>query len=499
MKTNLSRRSLLVGAGTSALVRADSEAEARGSQKLPRDRGGAINTFQVEAFVKAAEEKKLGIHSLMLVKHGKVCAEGWWGPYGPEHPHMLYSLSKSFTSTAVGLAVAEGKLSLSDKVLSFFEKERPAKPDSNLAAMEVRHLLMMGTGHDKDTTGAVLGSPNGDWVKTFLSLPVEHAPGSKFVYNTGATYLLSAIVQAVTRKTVLAYLKPRLFEPLGIQNPTWETCPKGRSTGGFGLSITTEDIAKLGVLLVQKGKWNDKQLLPESWVTAATSKHISNGDPSQPSDWTQGYGYQFWRCRNGIYRGDGAFGQFCIVLPEHQGVIVLTAGSGDLQGIMNAIHEHLVPAFGRPGSTHWFSGPGEPRNLNDRTIATPTGVPTSPMANAVYGKTYHFAENPQKIQWLKVSDKKVVVKTAAAEWKLPYSTMGWARGTAEFPGYLSKKVATHGAWIANDTLALTVVAYETPYIHTLTCQFVGENITLARKTNVGFGPTESPALTGKAS
>jgi CubicO group peptidase (beta-lactamase class C family) len=481
----MNRRAVLKVGGVSGLALAweGSAVEARGEQQLPRGMAGLINTINVEAFVKAAEEKNLGLHSLMLVKEGKVCAEGWWAPYGPEHPHMLYSLSKSFTSTAVGLAITEGKLALSDKVLSFFPKERPTTPDANLAAMEVRHLLMMGTGHDKDTTGAVLGSPDGDWVKTFLALPVEHAPGSKFVYNTGATYMLSAIVQAVTGKTVLDYLRPRLFDPLGIQNPTWETCPKGRSTGGFGLSITTEDIAKFGVLLVQKGKWAGKQLVPEAWVTEATSKHISNGDPSQPSDWTQGYGYQFWRCRNGLYRGDGAFGQFCIVLPEQQSVIVLTSGSNDLQGIMNAVHTHLVPSFGRPGPG--FSGPGGLAGfLKRRTIPTPAGEATSPMASAVSGKTYRFAENPEKIQWLKVR-------------KLPFSATGWARGTAEFPGYVSKKVTTHGVWVAGNTLVLTVAAYETPYIHTLSLQFSGEGVRFKHKVNVSFGPTESPVLEGK--
>ena len=138
--------------------------------------------------------------------------------------------------------------------------------------------------------------------------------------------MLSAIVQKATGKTVLDYLRPRLFEPLGIENPTWETSPQGISLGGYGLSIRTEDIARFGQLYLQKGKWQGKQLVPAAWVEAATARQTSNGS-NPKSDWDQGYGYQFWRCRHGAYRGDGAFGQFCIVMPEQDAVVAITSGT----------------------------------------------------------------------------------------------------------------------------------------------------------------------------
>ncbi len=157
--------------------------------------------------------------------------------------------------------------------------------------------------------------------------------------------MLSAIVQKVTGETVLEYLKPRLFEPLGIADPKWETSPQGISIGGYGLYLRTEDIAKFGQLYLQKGKWNGKQLLPESWVEQATSKQVSNGsDPTK--DWDQGYGFQFWRCRHGAYRGDGKDGQFCIVLPEQDAVIAITANTGDMQAELNIVWDKLLPAFG---------------------------------------------------------------------------------------------------------------------------------------------------------
>jgi CubicO group peptidase (beta-lactamase class C family) len=273
---------------------------------LPRSSPEAqgIDSAGLLAFVEAADQKIDSMNSFMLIRHGHVVAEGWWAPYNAQSPHSLYSLSKSFTSTAVGMAVAEGKLSLSDEVLKFFPDEAPANPSNNLKAMRVSDLLRMSTGQQTEPPRTAAQS----WVKTFLAHPVPFKPGTHFLYNTSATYLLSAIVQKVTGTTVLDYLKPRLFAPLGIERPTWESSPQGVSAGGYGLSIRTEDIAKFGQLYLQQGKWQGQQFVPAAWVEAATARQTSNG--SNPnSDWDQGYGYQFWRCRNGAYRGDGAFGQ----------------------------------------------------------------------------------------------------------------------------------------------------------------------------------------------
>lgn len=504
MKTRMNRRAVLTAGGLSGMALVLGESGGEASQKGPgrllrlAPEQGGLDPNGVLKFLDAVQAQNKELHSVMILRHGKVLAEGWWKPYEPKHPHMLYSLSKSFTSTAVGLVISEGKLALSDKVLSFFPKERPTAPDANLAAMEVRHLLMMGTGHDKDTTGAVMGAADGDWVKAFLALPVEHAPGSKFVYNTGATYMLSAIVQAVTGKTVLEYLKPRLFEPLGIANPTWETCPKGRSTGGFGLSLRTEEIARFGQLYLQKGKWEGKQLVPEAWVAEATQKHISNGDPTQKSDWSQGYGYQFWRCQNGAYRGDGAFCQFCLVLPEKDAVIAITAGSGDYQGILNLVWEHLLPAF-RDGAR---AAPLLSERLQELALPLIKVDPDPRLegfAKFIAGKTYRFESNALKLETLAVAagDLVLTINGQVQRIPIPNSSQGWARARAKLGDYPSPWIASQGGWTKHRELALKVCAYETPYVYTLTCQFVSKGVKFTMKTNVGFGPTESPTLEGK--
>jgi len=258
---------------------------------------------------------------------------------------MLFSLSKSFTSTAAGLAAAEGHFSVEDPVLRYFADDAPANPSANLRAMRVKDLLRMGTGHAVDTLGAVFARRDGDWVRAFLEQPVEHAPGTRFVYNSGATYMVSALVQRTTGKRLLEFLRPRLFDPLGIEGATWERCPKGIDTGGWGLAIRTEDIARFAHLALRRGAWNGRSLVPAQWFDEATRVQIRNGDPAQPSDWSQGYGYQFWRCRNEGFRGDGAFGQFAVMLPRHDVAIAMTAGIGDMQAQLNLVWKHLLPAF----------------------------------------------------------------------------------------------------------------------------------------------------------
>ena len=291
-----------------------------------------------------ASDKINTLHSFMVVRHGYVIAEGWWKPEAADKPHVLYSLSKSFNSTAVGLAIEDGKLNLNDPVLKFFPDDAPAEISDNLKAMTVRDLLTMTCGHDTEPK-SVGGSPT---VKQFLAHPVLHTPGTHFQYNTMGAYTLSAIVTKVTGQTSLEFLRPRLFEPLGIENPEWTTTPRGYSLGGYGLKLCTEDIAKFGQLYLQKGKWNGRQLIPEKWIEQATSKQVPNDQESHTKigvDWRQGYGFQFWRCTHDAFRGDGANGQLCVVIPDKDAVVAITAQTGNFQGEMNAIWDKLFPAF----------------------------------------------------------------------------------------------------------------------------------------------------------
>jgi CubicO group peptidase (beta-lactamase class C family) len=313
---------------------------------LPRDTPESqhIASAGVREFISALESLD-SVHSFMLVRHGYVVAEQWWSPGGPDVLADVWSLSKSFTSTAVGLAIAEERLALTDRVIDLLPEETPGDIDDRLTRLTVRHLLTMTTGHAIESLPDDERLTEQRWAQHVLAQPLQFEPGAHFQYNSGASYLLSAIVQSTTGMSLLEYLEPRLFEPLGIQNPTWLRSPQGIDAGGWGLSIRTEDIAKFGQLYLQRGEWNGRALIPSSWVDEATKRQVSNGDPTMPDDWTQGYGYQFWRCRNDAYRGDGKLGQFCVVMPDQDAVLALTGDLEDMASELNLVWKHLLPAL----------------------------------------------------------------------------------------------------------------------------------------------------------
>jgi len=317
-------------------------AESSLSRSTPEAQG--VDSTAILKFVKAADKELDTFHSFMFMRNGKVVAESWWAPESPDKPHIMWSLTKSFTSTAVGFAQAEGKLSVDDKVLKYFPDTAPMNPSQNLKSMRIRDLLTMTAGHDREPR---VGGSNADWTKLFLAHPVKHKPGTFFRYNTAASYMLGAIVKKTTGEDLVDYLEPRLFKPLAIKKPKWETSPQGLSIGGYGLYLRTEDIAKFGQLYLQKGMWKGKQLIPENWVKEATSRQVdnSNGIVKPKTDWLVGYGYQFWQCRHGVYRGDGKDGQFCIVIPQYNAVVAMTADNRDMQAQLNLVWEHILPAL----------------------------------------------------------------------------------------------------------------------------------------------------------
>jgi CubicO group peptidase (beta-lactamase class C family) len=465
---------------------------------LPRSTPEAqgISSPAVRAFVEAADKDIDSLHSFMLVRHGHVVAEGWWPPYAAETPHMLFSLSKSFTSTAVGIAVAEGKLSVDDPVLKFFPDDAPAEPSTNLKSMRLSDLLRMNTGHQTEPPRR----PTESWAKTFLAQPVPFKPGTHFLYNTSATYMLSAAVQKATGETTLDYLKPRLFDPLGIANPTWELSPQGISTGGYGLSVRTEDIAKFGQLYLQKGKWNGKQLVPEAWVEAATARQTSNGS-NPKSDWDQGYGYQFWRCRNGAYRGDGAFGQYCIVLPEQDAVIAITAGVRDMQAVLNLVWDKLLPAM-KPSALAADEDAAKKlaTTLKGLTLRFPEGKGQEPK---VAGKKYTFPANDGKLEALALESGKdgavtLVARVGGAERRIDCGHKSWTKGRVAWGRLPEQPAAASAAWTADDTLTAKVCFTQTPFVLTIRLKFTGNELRYETEANVGFGPTKDAALVGKA-
>lgn len=476
---------------------------AENASVLPRSRpeSQGVSPSALLAFVDEANRKIDSLHSFMLVRHGHVVAEGWWRPYDPQTRHELYSLSKSFTSTAVGLAIADGKLSLDDPVLKFFPDDAPEKPSKNLQAMRIHDLLRMSTGHQSEPN---VRSSKETWVKTFLSHEVPFKPGTHFLYNTPSTYMLSAIVQKATGKTVLDYLRPRLFAPLGIENPTWGTSPQGISLGGYGLSIRTEDIARFGQLYLQKGRWNGQQLVPAAWVEAATARQTSNGS-NPASDWDQGYGYQFWRARHGAYRGDGAFGQFCIVMPKQDAVIAITSGTRDLQAVLNVVWDKLLPGLG-----------GEPlpdddqhsrqlqAKLKDLILPTPKANASARLPQGVSGKTFSFSANEQKLEAMGLEFSGVggpvtlVCQFNGGESKRIVCGQGeWKKGRLAIGRLADQPAAASGAWTGDGEYTARICLYETPFVFNFRLHFDEKRLRLDWAQNASFSPTNKGQLIGE--
>ena len=309
----------------------------------PSDVG--VPAAAVHAVLDDLDRRELEMHSLMVLRHGHVVGEGWWSPYSADRVHLLYSLSKSFTSTAVGFAVAEGRFRLHDRVVDLLPGHVPDQVDPAVAQLTVHHLLSMSTGHREDTLERAWTLDPDDPVRGFLRIPPEEPVGSRHAYNNPTTHALATIVEEGTGMFLLDYLRPRLLDPLGIGAAHWDTDHRGGALGFTGLHLQTESVAAFGQLLLQDGQWNGQPVLPEGWVALATRKHIDNDDaPAGPVDWRQGYGYQSSMARHG-YRGDGAHGQFCVVVPDADLVVTTTARVDDMQQVLDVLWEHLLPAL----------------------------------------------------------------------------------------------------------------------------------------------------------
>lgn len=310
-----------------------------------------VRASGIMAFLDALERRSdVDPHGLMILRHGAVVAEGWWAPYTAHRVQLLYSVSKTFLSTAVGFAVAEGLFSLDDAIADHFPEFRDGVPAAS-RAIRIRDALAMASGHDTDMATVAIETDPVEPVRGFLLHAPEHEPGTWFAYNQLATFSVATILQRAAGTDLVDYLRPRLLDPLGIGPVSWQQYPPGRSLGFSGLFATVEAIAKLGQLHLDDGRWEGVQLLPEKWAAEVRTRRVATDSEPNP-DWRQGYGYQVWLSRHG-YRADGAYGQFCLVLPAQGAVVALTSASQDTQSVLDAVWQHLLPAFAETGDgTH---------------------------------------------------------------------------------------------------------------------------------------------------
>ena len=438
-----------------------------------------IDAGAVDAFLDVLEGTP-GIepHSLMVLRHGYVIAAGWWAPYNAQRPHALYSLSKTFTATAVGLAVGEGLVRLDEPVISCFPEFAGEITDPRSRSILVRDVAAMASGHRDETWGRAVARDPENPVRGFLLWPPDQDPGSVFAYNQSATYALAAIVQRRTGQTVTQYLRSRLLGRLGAGEVRSEQYPAGQDLGFTGLYATTDTVARLGQLYLQRGAWDGEQLLPAEWVAAATAAQISTHGMDRSPDWQRGYGYQIWTSRHG-YRGDGSAGQFCIVLPDQDAVIAMTAGSttDGMQATLSAAWDHLLPGFSdtplvaaeadcllqsRLAQLAVSAPPAQAGPADDLRWASTTFVPAGGACDQQRSLVAVTIVPGQNLC-------RATLHEVACDLTVVLGNGSWAVAEPAGPGNDALPHACAGGWLDQNTLRFEIIFLETPHRLAVTC------------------------------
>jgi CubicO group peptidase (beta-lactamase class C family) len=472
-------------------------------RSLPEKEG--MRTEGILRFLEEVQAQRIDLHSLMILRHGKVVAEGWRYPYSSGHRHIMHSVSKTFTSAAIGFAVDEKLLTADDRVISFFPDKLPPGVSPFLEELTVRHLLTMSVGQDPAPSFALT---DGDWVKLFLATPIVHRPGTVFLYNSYASHVLSAIIGKVTGQTVFEYLRPRLFEPLEMKDVRWETDASGNSMGGWGMRIRTEDMAKFGQLYLQQGRWKGRQLLSEAWIKEATSVQIYQRDSLTVEEelhdnWAQGYGYQIWRCINNAYRADGANGQFIIVMPGEDAVVVITENTGNTQEVLRLVFKHLQPAM----TNSIYAMKDEDREalqslLSDLSVPDPFRTAEGVELPGDTVRSYAMEANGLQIQsatftFGREGDCRLTLDIAGTSHTLPFGPDTWRYGETakESPYFLSPRrnpaglapfpTAGYGSWASENELRLRLLFTEDYQEETYVCRFDGDRLEMTVDNSAG--------------
>lgn len=491
------KKSLLVVSAVVAFA-----AQAYLPEATPESQG--ISSRAIRAWIDRCEKDVDALHGFVFLRHGRLVAEGYWKPYERDRTHMLYSHSKSFTATAVGFLVDEGKVDLDERVVDVFPEKLPKDPSENLRAMRVRDLLTMNTGSERDSTGPISAASDGDWVRAFMAHPVERRPGTWFVYNTGATYMLSALVERRSGEKLMDFLAKRLFRPIGIEKAWSTTCPKGVACGGYGMNMTTRELALFGQFCLQRGSWDGRRLLSEDWIALMTSKQTETRH-SPDGDWGRGYGFQFWRCvPRGVYRADGARGQYTVVMPEQDAVLSITAGVGDMQKELSLVWELLLPAM--------KDAPLPEDELGREELKGKCASLCLPMVNGakegglsvVMGKEFVFESNGRGIKSVTLSQSAggwdVVVDGPFGVQRIPVGHGEWKYGSLrlekerhESLGALvgEQPTASSGAWTAPDVFTCRTYLCGGPACFDMTLKFTAATLVC----DVKFTAMRSPKFT----
>lgn len=478
----------------------------------------------ISAFLDAVAADGIELHSFMLFRGGAVAVEAFWKPYAPDIPHMLHSATKSWTATAIGLLIDEGRLKLTDRVVSFFPEHLPETVSDNLAAMTVRDLLTMQSGHSTGLSGGEWRGMRESWIRAFFREPVEDVPGRHFMYSSGSSYILSAIVSRITGRRMSELLEERICRPLGMGPIQWDVSPEGVSTGGNGLSCTTEDFLKFGVLHLRDGEWNGQRILSESLVREATRGQVAEvwmgsfdgrrygaRDPAGPraEERREGYGYHWWMAPNGGYFASGLFGQQCLVLPGQDAVIAFTAALAPRdRRLTDHLWRHVFPALGAaPVAT------SEEEALQARIaqlrLPDPAGSARGTLAARIGGRSFAIAPNADGIESVSfefASDAgRFTLRDDRGTHTVSFGLGHGVDGETTMTGHMlhhayqpeRMRVVARGVWTDAHTFLMTWRFVETAFCDTVTCRFDGDRVVLDRSVNTNSSGLSRPAVEGR--
>lgn len=454
-------------------------------------------------------------HGLMIMRHGKICAEGWWSPYAPGIRHGLQSHSKTYAATAVGIAYTEGILKLDERVIDIFPEEAPENPSEHLQQLTVHHVLCMGCGMDE------MPAPSRDWIREFLHTPVRHAPGTTYMYNSVGSSLLAAIIRKKTGLGLHEYLRPRLYDKIGIfsDNHVWICMPDGCEAGGGGLFATTEDNLRLMKLYADGGVWDGERILAPDYVERATTlqNESATEEAKNPpaKDNFVGYGYQIWMCRpKGVYRADGAMGQFTIVAPKQDMLIAITenaAGAHWAQETLDTIWEFVDRVDSSPAED-----PGEDhaaakrlkKRMGRLALPNPAFAPYSPLIEKIQGVNWKVEEGVWHLADAGVGHMMggMALPPAVESFSFRFAPdrceLCWAAGEEEgravvaldggrcqntLKGGAAMQALMSGAWLSTQKFELTVRYIETCRESRYVFTFDGDSVKMEESTTMAFG------------
>ncbi|MCM1989122.1 serine hydrolase domain-containing protein [Oceanirhabdus seepicola] len=466
----------------------------RFKKDIPENYG--ISSKAILDFIEVTEQdEEINLKTFMLLHDNNILAQFSKRPYKLEDQQLLFSMTKSFASLGVGIAADKGYLNIEDKVISYFPDKLPEEISDNLSKIKVKHLLTMTSGIH-DNTYEMLYSQK-DWVKAFLAQNFPHEPGTYYRYSTHGSHMLSALVEKATGQSLLEFLNDHLFKPLDIPKPQWETCPSGMTAGGMGLSLAPESMAKIGVMLLNKGIYQGKRILSQSYINEATSPHVfKHTERDKENRIYSGlhYGYQIHIGQDNYFRLDGAFGQICLVVPEKNIIVVATSKGTKTEKLLKYIYKHLLDSDYIEENLHRNYYNELKNKLNSLEYTAPSFRDIPVGIQQLNNCAYIIDDNPNGIKKVMFNQngQELIMSTINSD-NLEYKVKFDFSEPVHHKGMFIKDIQSHNQkyisyakWLSNSELELHVIYVETPYVVKYRFSFIESGIKMEFFINVSF-------------